>query len=152
MANYLQCKLSLIAQICYAGYMRLSFQSFATPLCLSLALLTWGCAVGPRVHVPIQLASSPQIVVVRAVAHHKNGGIEVGGDVRRPDLGSGKVAGHLHVTGRNAAGVVVASTDAPWGEFMNRRFRLAYFKAFLNVEDPDTIAAISVEPITALAN
>lgn len=73
----------------------------------------------------------------------------MGGDVRRPDLGSGLVAGHLHVTGRNTAGVVIASADAPWGEFMNRRFRLAYFKAFLKVDDPGTIAAISVEPITA---
>ena len=132
--------------------MRPSFQSIATPLCLSFALFGQGCALGPRVRVPIQLASSPQIVVVRAVAHHKNGGIEVGGDVRRPDLGSGKVAGHLHVTGRNAAGVVIASTDAPWGEFMNRRFRLAYFKAFLKVEDPSSIAAISVEPVTTPGN
>ena len=132
--------------------MRPRFQSLAIPMCLSLALFTQGCALGPRVRVPIALVSDRQIVVVRAVAHHKNGGIEVGGDVRRPDLGSGKVAGHLHVTGRNAAGVIVASTDAPWGEFMNRRFRLAYFKAFLKVQDPDEIAAISVEPVTTSAN
>lgn len=71
------------------------------------------------------------------------------GDVRRPDLGSGPVAGYLHVTGRNTAGVVITSADAPWGEFMNRRFRLAYFKAFLKADDPSAIAAISVEPVTA---
>lgn len=130
--------------------MELNLQSFATPLCLGFALVVQGCALGPRV--PIALASDRQIVVVRAVAHHMKGGIEVGGDVRRPDLGSGKVAGHLHVTGRNAAGVVIASTDAPWGEFMNRRFRLAYFKAFLKVQDPGEIAAISVEPVTTSAN
>ena len=87
-------------------------------------------------------------MVVRATAHQQAGGIEVGGDVRRPDLGAEKVAGHLHVTGRNAAGVVIASTDAPWGEFMNRRFRLAYFKAFLKVEEPGAIAAISVDVVT----
>lgn len=88
-------------------------------------------------------------MVARVVAHQKTGGIEVDGDVRRPDLGSGPVPGHLHVTGRNAAGAVIASTDAPWGEFKNRRFRLAYFKAFLKVADPGAIAAISVEPVTA---
>lgn len=115
-------------------------------------MLAQGCTLGSRGSVPIQLASSPQIVVVRAVAHHKNGGIEVGGDVRRPDLGSGKVAGHLRVTGSNAAGVIVASTDAPWGEFMNRRFRLAYFKAFLKTDDPGAITTISVVPVTMTGN
>ena len=50
------------------------------------------------------------------------------------------------------AGVIVASTDAPWGEFMNRRFRLAYFKAFLKTDDPGAITAISVEPVTMTAN
>lgn len=128
--------------------MRGRFQFPAAPLCFSLALLIQGCALGPRVRVPIELASDSRIVVVRAVAHEMNGGIEVGGDVRRPDLGSGKVTGHLHVTGRNATGLVIASTDAPWGEFMNRRFRLAYFKAFLRLEDPRAIAAITVEPVT----
>ena len=120
----------------------------AVPFCLALAMLGQGCAHGPRVRVPIQFASNPQIMVVRATAHQQAGGIEVGGDVRRPDLGAEKVAGHLHVTGRNAAGVVIASTDAPWGEFMNRRFRLAYFKAFLKVEEPGAIAAISVDVVT----
>lgn len=43
------------------------------------------------------------------------------------------------MTRRNVQSVVIASTDAPWGEFMNRRFRLAYFKAFLEVEDPSAI-------------
>ena len=74
-------------------------------LCLGFALFAQGCALGPKARVPISLSSDRQIVLVRAVAHYKDGGIQVGGDVRRPDLGSSKVVGHLHVTGRNAAGM-----------------------------------------------
>lgn len=136
----------------YARLMRARFQTLSVPFCLALAMLGQGCALGPRVRVPIQLASNPEIVVVRATAHQQAGGLEVGGDVRRTDGGSGRVAGQLRVTGRNTAGEVVASSDAPWGEFMNRRFRLAYFKAILKVDDPSAIAAITVEPITAQRN
>lgn len=146
--DHLQCKLFPAVRKKYGWHMRPRFQSLAIPLSLSLALFAQGCALGSRVRMPIELTSDRQISVVRAVAHQKDGGIEVAGDVRRPDLGSGMVTGHLHVTARNAAGVIVASTDAPWGEFMNRRFRLAYFKAFLKVEEPGAIAAISVEVVS----
>lgn len=132
--------------------MRTRRQKFAASFCLALAMLGQGCAVGPRVSVPIQLALNSEIVVVRATAHQRAGEIEVGGDVRRTDGGARKVEGYLHVTGRDAAGAVIASADAPWGEFMSRRFRLAYFKATLKVEDPRAIAAITVEPITAQRN
>ena len=46
----------------------------------------------------------------------------------------------------------IVSTDVPRGEFMKRRFRLAYFMAFLKVQDPGAIAAIPVEPVTTPAN
>jgi hypothetical protein len=100
------------------------------------------------VRIPISISSDRQIVVVRALAHYRDEGIVVGGDVRRVDSGSFAVAGHLHVTGRNAAGLIIASTDAPWGEFKNRRFRLAYFEALLKPQKPGDIMAISIDPVT----
>lgn len=94
------------------------------------------------------MASNTEIAVVRATARQKPEGILVAGDVRRTNGYAGTVPGHLHVVGRDSSGNVVATTDAPWGEFMNRRFRLAYFKAFLQTANPSAIVKISVELVT----
>lgn len=72
----------------------------------------------------------------------------VDGDVRRPNGYAGVVPGHLRVVGKNAAGAVVASTETKWGQFMNRRFRLAYFRAILPAGDVGAITSISVAPVT----
>jgi len=118
------------------------------PSILALSLTVAGCAAGPAFRGPIQIASNSKIVVVSATARQKPEGILVGGDVRRTNGYAGSVPGHLHVVGRDASGNVIATTDAPWGEFMNRRFRLAYFKAFLAAANPSAIVKISVEPVT----
>lgn len=107
-----------------------------------------GCASGPRFTGPIKLTSNSEIAIVRATARQKPDGVLVGGDVRRPNGYAGVVPGHLHVVGRDGSGNVVASTDAPWGEFSNRRFRLAYFKAFLQAANPSAITTISIESVT----
>lgn len=73
----------------------------------------------------------------------------VGGDVRRTNGYATPVPGHLHVIGRDSNGNVVAENDAPWGEFMNRRFRLAYLKAHLQTATPATITTIAIEPVTS---
>ena len=117
-------------------------------MALILALSIAGCATGPRFRGPIQLASNPEIAVVRATARQKHDGILVGGDVRRTNGYTGLVPGHLHVVGQDSLGNVVATTDARWGEFMSRRFRLAYFDALLLTADPSSIAKISIEPVT----
>jgi len=72
----------------------------------------------------------------------------VDGDVRRPNGYAGVVSGHLRIEARNQEGVVVAATNANWGEFKNRRLRLAYFRAELSAGDASSIAEISVTPIT----
>jgi hypothetical protein len=93
--------------------------------------------------------SNADIVVVRANAHRKADGILIYGDVRRTDGYARKVEGHLHIVALNESGNPVATIDAPWGEFMSRRFRLAYFKVKLRLADQSSIEAISVEPVTA---
>lgn len=103
---------------------------------------------GPAFPGPIQITSNAKIEVVRATARRKPDGILVGGDVRRTNGYAGVIPGSLHVVGRDGSGNIVATTDAPWGEFMNRRFRLAYFKAFLAAANPSAIVKISVEPVT----
>ncbi|MEO5495004.1 MAG: hypothetical protein ABIR08_13370 [Sphingomonas sp.] len=107
-----------------------------------------GCAGDPAYRIPTKLYSNTDISVVRVYAHRDADGIVVTGDVRRPDGYAGVVPGHLRVTGLNDLGRVVAVTDANWGEFMNRRFRLAYFRTFLRTETPLEIVTVSVEPIT----
>ena len=119
-------------------------------LILVASMLCAGCASGPSFRVPIHLASSAEIVVVRASAHLKPDGVVVAGDVRRPNLYAGVVPGYLQVIGRDTSGHVIAMATAPWGEFNSRRFRLAYFKAFLRTTNPGAISTISVEPITGI--
>lgn len=120
----------------------------AMALTLAPLALCQGCAGDPAYRVPTTLSSNVDIEVVRAEARRKPGGIDVRGDVRRPNGFAGIVPGHLHVIGRDLSGNALATTDASWGEFMNRRFRLAYFKAFLHTSNPAAVVTISVEPVT----
>jgi hypothetical protein len=119
----------------------------STALLLTFSLCQ-GCASGREYRVPVHLASNTDIAIVQARAHAKVAGFIVGGDVRRPNSYAGVVPGYLHIVGRDGSSRVVATTNTHWGEFMNRRFRLAYFKAFLPVTDPSTIKEITIEPIT----
>lgn len=115
---------------------------------LAFIALCQGCASGPTFHGSIQFSTNTEIVVVRATARRKPDGILVGGDVRRANGYAGSVPGHLHVVGLDNSGDVVAITDAPWGEFMSRRFRLAYFKAYLRAANSASITKITIEPVT----
>ena len=117
-------------------------------LLAAFLFLCQGCASGPRFSGPIQLASNAKIVIVDATARRKPHGILVSGDVRRSDSYHGAVTGQLHVVGRDGSGNVVAAADTPWGEFMSRRFRLAYFRVFLQTAAPSAIAIMSIEPVT----
>ena len=119
-------------------------------LVMVAGLLCHGCVSGPAFTGSIERLSNAQIDVVRVSARVKSGGIAVGGDVRRPNGYAGVVPGHLNIVGRDAAGHVVASADAPWGEFKNRRFRLAYFAATLLTSEPSKVVEIRVEPITSV--
>ena len=105
-----------------------------------------GCALAPPFSGKIVPVSSSQIAVVRVVGHMENLGIAVDGDVRRPNGYAGVVPGHLRIEGRDASGGVLASTTTDWGEFKSRRFRLAYFHAFLPVENPALVKSITVQP------
>lgn len=116
-----------------------------TGIGLMLATACSGCMNG-SFRGSIVSTSSGDIQVVRAVASRKPGGIVVSGDVRRRDGYAGPVPGYLHVVGMDAAGNVVATANAPWGQFMNRRLRQAYFKGFLKSASPTSIVSISVVP------
>jgi hypothetical protein len=116
---------------------------------LAFIALCQGCASGPAFTGPIHLISNSDIVVVRAAARRKPDGILINGDVRRTNGYAGAVPGHLHVVGRDVpGGNVIAITDVTWGEFMSRRFRLAYYKAFLKTDNPSAVATITVEAVT----
>lgn len=118
-----------------------------TGLASVLALITvcQGCTSGPRFPGAVHLMSSSDVEIEGATARQHPDGILIAGDVRRTNGHAGTFPGHLHVTGRDAAGHVVAVTDVNWGEFMNRRFRLAYYKALLKVGNPSSIASIEVK-------
>lgn len=117
-------------------------------LVLTALVACQGCSSGAENRVSVNFISNTDIVVVSAKAHRKSDGILVAGDVQRPNNYAGVVPGHLRVVGRDVTGSVVAATDAPWGEFMNRRFRLAYFKTVLRTASPAAIASVSIEPVT----
>ncbi|MBB3862054.1 type IV pilus biogenesis protein CpaD/CtpE [Novosphingobium hassiacum] len=112
------------------------------------ALFLAGCASKMAFRGPIALASDQQIMIVRATAKFKQNGILVSGDIRRTNGYAGSVAGHLHIEGLGAQGEVLVKADAPWGEFMSRRFRLAYFKAFLETPSVSSITSIRVTSVT----
>ena len=113
-----------------------------------VAMTLTGCVGGPRFDGDVQIKSNSEIVVTRATAYRKRNGILVGGDVRRTNGYAGAVPGYLKVIGRERSGEIVAAAKTTWGEFKTRRFRLAYYSAFLPVSDPSRIATISIEPVT----
>lgn len=113
-----------------------------------LAASIAGCAPGPRFVGEIRTTSSSQLEIARAVAHRTTGGIVIDGDVRRPDGYAGHVPGYLKIEGHDGAGTVIAATKASWGQFMSRRFRLAYFRAMLSASEPTSINTITVEAVT----
>ena len=115
--------------------------------CLALSITVSGCATGQKFRGPITIASNSEIIVVSASARQKPDGILAGGDVHRSNGYAGANPGHLHVIGWDGAGNAVATADVPWGEFMSRRFRLAYFKAFLPTNNVAAISKISIEPV-----
>lgn len=96
---------------------------------------------------PIQLYSNSQIEVVRAATHRRPRGIVIYGDVRRKDGRANSLSGHLHFVVTNDTGRVVATADAPWGEFINRRFRRGYYAVFLSIARPSTVTTIDVEVV-----
>jgi hypothetical protein len=112
-------------------------------LVFALILIFSGCALN-SFRGPIQLSSNSQIEVVSAAARSKPGGIAIYGDVRRRDGQAKSVPGHLHFVATDDAGRVIAMTDAPWGEFMSRRLRRAYYTAFLSIDRPSTTTTISI--------
>lgn len=113
-----------------------------------VGFLLASCASNLTFHGPITLASDKRITVVQASAKFKQKGILIGGDVRRANGYAGAVPGRLHVEGLSASGDVIVETDAPWGQFMSRRFRLAYFKAFLETPNAALIKSIRVSSVT----
>ena len=115
---------------------------------LVFAMAIAGCASGPRFGGAIQLVPNAEILVVRATARQEPDGFAVGGDVRRTNGFAGAVPGHLEVVARDREGRIVASTSTSWGEFKNRRFRLAYFTTILRTPNPSAIATIRIEPVT----
>lgn len=129
--------------------MQAQYRAHLSLLGIALILTVSGCAFGPTFRGSIQPLSNSDIVVVRAVAHQKANGIQIDGDVRRTNGYATRIVGHLHIVGLDAHGNVVAETDAPWGEFMNRRFRLAYFRAILKSADTSAIISIRIEPVIA---
>lgn len=129
---------------CYIRQMP-HFTSGPSALCLyALVLALGGCATGSAYGGRVTLASSPEIEIVDASAKIRRNGLRIGGDVRRAKGQSGPVAGQLHVEARDAQGALVASTDAPWGEFKLRRLRLAFFRALLLTATPKLIMSVTV--------
>lgn len=113
-----------------------------------LAASIAGCAPGPRFVGEIRTTSSSQLEIARAVAHRTASGIVIDGDVRRPNGYAGYVPGYLKIEGYDGAGTVIATTKASWGEFISRRFRLAYFRATLSTSEPASIKTITVNVVT----
>jgi hypothetical protein len=124
------------------------YRSQLSVAALILAMSLTGCATVHRFNGNMQLSPNAEIIVVRATARMKRYGILIDGDVRRVNGYATAVPGHLEVVARDGSGNVVTTTKTNWGQFMNRRFRLAYFTAFLRVSDPSIITTISIEPVT----
>ena len=111
---------------------------------LALTPALQGCATGPSFHAPIELASSRDVTIVRASGRFKKDGLWVAGDVRRTNGYGGVVPGHLRISAYSSSGVAAENTSH-WGEFKNRRLRLAYFNAFLPIQDFRQISSIHIK-------
>jgi hypothetical protein len=110
----------------------------------SASLSFGGCASQRAFRGQMLLVPGQPVVVVRTWARAETEGLVVGGDVKRAEGQRGRVRGHLHLVGRDSEGRIVASTDAPWGDFIARRFHLAYFRALLRTDRATSIASVTV--------
>lgn len=104
-----------------------------------------GCAVGPRLAVPVSEAGSQKLQIFWVSAHANKDGVEVIGRVRRRPLYIGVIGGHLHVEGRFADGRPPVVTDTRWGGLPSRGSTSAAFGAVLRTDRPADIVAIRVE-------
>ncbi len=104
-----------------------------------------GCAVGPRLAVPVSQAGSQKLQIFWVSAHANKDGVEVIGRVRRQPLYVGVIGGHLHVEGRFADGRPPVVTDTRWGGLPSRGSTSASFGAVLRTDRPADIVAIRVE-------
>jgi len=128
--------------------MRRSWRTCLLAGAAATSLAFGGCASQRTFRGEMLLVPGQPVVVVRTWARLGKDGLVVGGDVKRAAGQGRRVAGHLHIVGRNAEGRIVASTDAPWGEFIARRFHLAYFRALLRTDRASAIVSVTVEGVS----
>lgn len=113
-----------------------------TVLSLGTSLLS-GC-VSPSFRGSIARLSDSQIAVITTSVRVREHGLVIKGDVGRKDGYVRPLPGYLHIEGLDRGGRIVAAADTCWGEFIVRRFHLAYYRAFLSVSNPGSVAAITV--------
>ncbi len=104
-----------------------------------------GCAVGPRLAVPVSQAGSARLQVFWVSAHARADGIDVIGRVRRRPMYVGVIGGHLHVEARFSNGRPPVVADTRWGGLPSRGSTSASFGAVLRTDRPAEITAIHVE-------
>lgn len=121
------------------------FKSFAGLALAVSGVALGGCAVGPRLTVPVSEAGSQKLQIFWVSAHANKEGVEVIGRVRRRPLYIGVIGGHLHVEGRFADGRPPVVADTRWGGLPSRGASSASFGAVLRTDRPADIVAIRVE-------
>lgn len=109
-------------------------------------LLLTSCA-GREFQGRIISAPSPGIAVVRAVAHQRNGALQIDGEVEKGDWSSPVVRGHLEFEGLDDMGRVVVRAQGRWGDFIARRLGRAFFRSRLPMPSSGPIETITVKPV-----
>lgn len=121
------------------------FKSVAGAALALVAAGLGGCAVGPKLAVPVSQAGSARLQVFWVSAHARPDGVEVIGRVRRQPLYVGVIGGHLHVEGRFSDGRPPVFVDTRWGGLPSRGSTSASFGAVLRTDRAADITAIRVE-------
>ncbi|RKS84390.1 hypothetical protein DFR51_3729 [Sphingosinicella microcystinivorans] len=114
---------------------------FVTAMAVGLA--TGGCALGPKLEVPITQNFSEPYTIQWVHAYRGKQGVEIWGKVRRGNYGH--THGHIHLEALTKSGEIIAKTDTYLPKMISHPFVGKSFYGELNVNDVTEVSRLLVE-------
>lgn len=108
-------------------------------------MVTTGSCTESGAH-PLDIVAtiSPDLIISWVHASRSRGGIVVTGRIQQRHCCVNAMRGYVHIEAIDAAGQSVATTDAPWGEFIARQIHSAYFGARLPSAKSEAVSRIII--------
>jgi hypothetical protein len=120
---------------------------FRWPVSLTLAFFVasiCACAQGTGFRGQIKTVPSPELKLSWARATRTSTGILVWGQIQQVNCCVQYLPGQVHLEAKDSGGLIVATKEVPWGEFIARQLHSASFKALLPLRQGVAISTIEL--------